>query len=229
MVASPCTGASAQSVDLVEHGLAGRLLCATTRLERRPAAGASAAELMATAVTERKVAARPASSTMLANTDAARGEKKVTMSSGARLERGARGVRQGRLLARVVEHETLHLEARRRQQRGKIGRDLAARHLQQGAVLRLEALAHQIGQGRAVARRRGDGAEAQPFGRAGGGVADGKDRPAALLAGVGQRARAIGAGEQHGLAGGERGGELRRGCRNSAGTAARSPACGRAR
>ena len=67
----------------------------------------------------------------------------------------------------------------------------------------IEALSHQLGKGRAVAGRRGDGGEAQPFGGRGGGVADGQDRPAALLARLGERPRAVGAGQQDGLAGGE--------------------------
>jgi hypothetical protein len=120
---------------------------------------------------------------MEANTDAARGEKKV---------------------------EALHLEACRLQEGAEVGRDLAARHVQQGAVLGVEALAHQLGQGRAIARCRGDGAETQALGRAGRGVAHRQDRPATLLARFGQGARAVGAGQQHGLATGQRRGKLRR-------------------
>jgi hypothetical protein len=64
-------------------------------------------------------------------------------------------------------------------------------------------LAHQSGEGGSIAGRGGDGTETQPLGSGRGGVADGQDRPAALLARLGQSARAVGAGQQHALAGGE--------------------------
>ena len=82
--------------------------------------------------------------------------------------------------------------------------------MEQRPGLGIEPLAHQLGERGAVARRRGDGGETQPFGGGRGGVAHREHRPAALLARFGERAGAVGAGEQDGLAGGERGGEAGR-------------------
>ncbi len=85
----------------------------------------------------------------------------------------------------------------------EIERQVDAADMHQRSRFWIEPLAHQLDKGRAIAGRGGDGIEAQPFGGRGGGVADGQDRPAALLARFGERARAVGAGQQDGLAGGE--------------------------
>ena len=57
----------------------------------------------------------------------------------------------------------------------------------------IEALADEPDELRAVARCGGDGAESQPFGGARGGVANGDDRPAALVACFSEGARTVGA------------------------------------
>jgi hypothetical protein len=82
--------------------------------------------------------------------------------------------------------------------------------MQQRPRFGIEFLAHQFGEREPVGRRRGDGAEAQPLGGRGRGVADGKDRPAALIACLGERARAIGTGQQDCLGSREGCGEPRR-------------------
>ena len=94
----------------------------------------------------------------------------------------------------------MHLETVGCERFGEVEGDIGARDMDQRSLRRIEAATYLLGQGRAIACRRGDGGESQPLGRGGRRVADGEDRFAALLAGVGQRARAVGAGQQHGLA-----------------------------
>ena len=102
----------------------------------------------------------------------------------------------------------MDLEAVGGERLGKIEGDIDARDVDQRAFLRVEAPPHQLGQGRTVAGRRDDGGEAQALGGGGRRVADGDDRLGALIARFGERARTVGAGQQHGLAGGQGLGEV---------------------
>ena len=180
---------------------------AATAAKGNAASGSAAAGLMATAVMLRQVSARPASdepddthptrAARRTSRHRARGPpaRRVPIRAARRLRAPRRARRAG--------SRTLRARACRRD-RGDIG----AGDMEKRAVRGVEPLAHEVGQGRPVARRRGDGAEAQPLGGRGGRVADGEDRLAALLARFGQRARAVGAGDQHGLAVGQRRGEV---------------------
>ena len=205
-----------QPVDLIQHGLAGGSRRRDGRLEgQRRRAAPRAAGLMATAVTPRSVSASPASLDQPGeHRRRARREERRDIE-GAGFQRGAcriRAARFPRARRRARSDWTskpsgasasARSSATRVPRRGEAGRSLGSSRWRTRSARAAPSPDADV-----------DGAEAQALGRRGRRVADREDRLAALLARFGQRPRAVGAGQQHGLTGRKRRGEVGRRMQN---------------